>query len=112
MNKKTLIILPVLILILQGLVSEGQFESGFVQRHYKFENFDSLSVKGYFRVRVMKSDIWDIHISSSREDMANIKLRKNRNVFEISQKEERIARSSSPVIIISMPELSAILLAG
>ncbi len=94
------------------IYSEGQFESDFVQRHYEFEDFNSLSISGYFRVKVIQSDIWDIHISCSRDDLQNIKLRKNSNVFEISVKEERAFQSPSPVIIITMPELTAISLAG
>lgn len=94
------------------MFSEGQFESDFVQRHYEFEYFNSLSVDGNFRVKVIKSDTWDIHISCPRDDIHNIKLRKNSNVFEISLKEENLLQSPSPVIIITMPELTAITLAG
>jgi len=112
MYNKTLIIQAVLILLFQGLFSEGQFESGFVQRNYAFRDFDSLAVDGALRVRIIKSENWDIHISSSREDISSIKLRKNNNVFEISRKVDSPVISPSPVIIISMPELVAISLSG
>lgn len=112
MNKIILILTAILLFYIHNLYSEGQFESGFVQRHYEFSHFDSLAVDGYFRIRVIKTDKWDIHISCNREDLNNIKFRKNSDVFEISRKEPGQAGVPSPVIIISMPELLSVSLKG
>ena len=94
------------------LQSEGQIDSSFVEQHYAFSDFDSLIVKGAFRIRVHKSDQWDIHVFSSREDRHNVKFRKRNNVFEISLKGETPHHGLSPVIIISMPNLYSLDLSG
>lgn len=95
-----------------SVFSEGQFDDTYVQRNYEFTGFNSLSVNGAFRIRVLEADTWDILISCSREDINNVKLRKNGEFFEISYKQTVDSVRPSPVLIISMPELLAIRLAG
>ena len=112
MYKRTLVKLILFFVSVIAIYSEGQIDPDFVQRHYEFSDFDSLSINGQFRIRVIKSDIWKIHIACSREDLNNIKLRKNANIFEISMKEDRNVALRSPVIIISMPELKGLNLTG
>lgn len=60
----------------------------------------------------MKSDSWNILLFSSREDLDRIKLRKNRNVFEIAFNSSFSPYKPSPVLIISMPELVKLELDG
>jgi len=112
MYKKTAAFLIGLILVTGLLFGEGQSDSAVVQRHYAFSNFDSLSVDGPFRVRILKSDVWDIHVSCAREDLISIKLRKHSEVFEISMAQGRNPALPSPVIVISMPDLREIFLNG
>ncbi|MBI9099603.1 MAG: DUF2807 domain-containing protein [Spirochaetaceae bacterium] len=110
--RKTHALLILFLLASVVLYSEGQIDADFIQKNYEFSDFDSLAVHGYFRVRVIKSESWDILISCSREDEKKIKLRRNNNIFEISYREGSLTGFSSPVIIISMPQLRSVDLSG
>jgi hypothetical protein len=79
MFKKTLLFLICLFIIILNIYCEGERDDGVIQRNFAFSEFDSLSIDGQFRVRIIKSEIWDIHISCAREDVNYVKLRKNSN---------------------------------
>ncbi|MDA3812606.1 MAG: DUF2807 domain-containing protein [Spirochaetaceae bacterium] len=112
MFKKTLLFLICLFIIILNIYCEGERDDGVIQRNFAFSEFDSLSIDGQFRVRIIKSEIWDIHISCAREDVNYVKLRKNSNTFEISMNAGRRIEMPSPVIVISMPQLVQISLTG
>ena len=112
MIQKTLVISIFFLLTANFIYGEGVRESEVIQRHYAFSEFDSVLVNGAFRVRIIKSENWDIHISFVTEDQNNIKLRKNSNVFEISMNPDRIPGLPTPVVILSMPELISLNLSG
>lgn len=106
------LILIFLILQVSFLFAEGKRDSAIIQRNYAFTEFDSLSISGPFRVRVINSEGWDIHIACERSDLSSIKLRKNMNTFEISLKEGLASVGQPPVVVISMPLVLHIDLAG
>jgi hypothetical protein len=112
MIRKRFLFVVVFIISLSALWGEGAKDSTVVQRQYAFSDFSSLSIKGSFRVRVLKSENWDIKIACERIDLNSIKLRKKSNVFEISMKDGSSPVVQSPVIIISMPLLESLAISG
>lgn len=112
MYYKTRLILIFLIFSVFSLNSEGKRDAGVIQRNYAFSDFNSLSINGNFRILVIKSDEWDIHITSERDDLNFVKLRKYQSVFEMTMKEGRNRAAQSPVVVISMPDLVGIDISG
>ncbi len=112
MDKRVVIIVIFLLTVLLNIYCNGTDDNSIVQRNYAFSDFDSILVDGTFRVRILESDIWDIHISSTHADLKNIKIRKNGNEFELIMLPGRDLMLPVPVVVITMPVLKKLTLFG
>ncbi len=111
MCRRTIIIFLILFIFI-NIYGEGSRDSEIIQRNYSFSDFNSVLVNGSFRIRVINSEIWDVHISVFREDFRNIDIRKNKDILKLSMRSDRDITLPSPVVVISMPVIKKIVLSG
>ncbi|MBB6478375.1 GIN domain-containing protein [Spirochaeta isovalerica] len=87
-------------------------DTSFVQRRYEFSGFNGISANGPVRIRIMQAEDWDVRVFSSREDSGSIKIRHRNEIFQIRINERPVTQAPTPVIVITMPELTSLELEG
>lgn len=94
------------------IFAEGQIDSSYEQHRYEFADFDGVLVNGKFRIRIIKTENWDIRLFSTRQDRNKVRLRNRGGLFEISMEEGGTSASLPPVVVITMPDLRKIDISG